>query len=506
MLLKFGADPNAEPINGRSPFAEAVVQGRSYAFQLLVRSGACAQGVQLCKYASNAVEASVTKFLDHLPSFTWWDQDLPVEKLLKTRCRELKAELEGEAEEGIQVEEKRRKVGLLENLQIAAPLLAEDEELEVLASYDFFLRQLGCAPESSQLVHKQPAIAGHFLSFPIVKELGLGGDDGKACSMALSAKYLATGSTDSKGNKVQVYDLEVFHIVKELEEANGEVSSIIFSDRYLATVSEDKKVRVYDWKDFRMVKEMGEDEESVKLIALSDKYIATGSHEGKVRVYDLKDFCMVKELLGNVDFRAELDAGEFITIMFSNKYLLIATSYNVWAYDQEDFQCLKAMTGSCVAISDQYLATGAGSTVLVYELQDLHEVKEVKELSTKSYVLSIACSDKYLATVNKDQKVRLYDLRDFALIKVLIEDFVYYRNPIRPLLAFSDKYLAVATGSKKVSLYDLHSETDDHLSMSKSSLDTLQSWEKVRRQPEDWQRRSFFEKIWREIHGEPREY
>ena len=252
LLLKFGADPSAQH-NGRQHLLEAILQNRSGAAQLLLRFGSSACGVRLSKHLQSSEKKlgvlSRTDLLNHLPCFTWWGQDLPVVQLLKIRCSDLEAQLPGSGGAAAP----RMQIQVLEALQTLVPLLVEDERLEVLASCLCLLRHLQCHPEATYLSAKQPASLIHFTEFRAVQELGEA--TSSVTSVAFSDQWLASGSWD---NKVRIYNLEDFCLVKEPGEATDCVYSVAFSDKWLASGSVDKKVRIYNLEDFCLVKELGE--------------------------------------------------------------------------------------------------------------------------------------------------------------------------------------------------------------------------------------------------------
>ena len=196
LLLKFGADPSGQH-NGRQHLLEAMLQNRMWAFQLLLRSGASARGVQLSKYVQSLEEKlgmlNRADLLNHLPCFTWWGQDLPVEQLLKIRYSDLEAKLRGSG--GAAALRLQTQIQVLEALQILVPLLVEDERLDVLASCVCLLRHLECHPEATHLSTKQPASLIQFKDFGPVQELE---DADRVQSLALSDKWLASGSSDNR--------------------------------------------------------------------------------------------------------------------------------------------------------------------------------------------------------------------------------------------------------------------------------------------------------------------
>ena len=249
LLLKFRADPSAQN-NDRQHLLEAVLQNRTSAVELLLRFGARACGVQLSKHLKSLEKLSRADLLNQLPSFTWWGQDLPVEQLLKIRYSDLKTQL-SESSEDRGALGKRLQIQVLEALMMLIPLLTENETLEVLAGCVLFLQHLQCHPEASHLAAKQPASLLAFKDFHMTTEF----TEARVRSVAFCEKFLATASAD---NKVRIYDLEDFGLVKELGEATGFVFSVAFSEKFLASGSKDNKVRIYDLEDFFLVKELGE--------------------------------------------------------------------------------------------------------------------------------------------------------------------------------------------------------------------------------------------------------
>ena len=223
LLLKFRADPSAQN-NDRQHLLEAVLQNRTSAIQLLLRFGASACGVQLSKYLKSFEKLSCTDLLNQLPSFTWWGQDLPVEQLLKIRCSDLKAQLLESSEGGAVA--KQLRIQVLEALTIFIPLLAENETLEVLGSCVWLLQHLQCNLEANHLATKQPASLIALKDCHMMSEMK-GASTAEVYCIALSEKFLASGSDDSK---VRIYDLDNFSLVKELGEAADSVRSVVFSE------------------------------------------------------------------------------------------------------------------------------------------------------------------------------------------------------------------------------------------------------------------------------------
>ena len=420
-----------------------MLQNRMWAFQLLLRSGASARGVQLSKYLQSSEKKlgmlNRTHLLNHLPCFTWWGQDLPVEQLLKIRCSDLEAQLPGSGGAAAL----RMQIQVLEALQILVPLLVEDERLDVLASCVCLLRHLQCHPEATNLSAKQPASLIHFKDFRPVQELGDATDT--VLSVAFSDKWLASGSRD---NKARIYNLEDFSLVKELAEAARDVNSVAFSDKWLASGSDDKKVRIYLLlEDFSLVKELGDATGSVTSVALSDKWLASGSDDKKVRIYNLEDFCLVKEL-GDA-------TGSVTSVALSDKWLASGSKDNkMRIYNLEDF-CLVKELGEAdnyvysVTFSDKWLASGSGDNKLrIYNLEDFSLVKELGEATDE--VNSVAISDKWLASGSDDNKVRIYNLEDFSLVKELAEATGCVTS-----VALSDNWLASGSQDYMVRIYDV---------------------------------------------------
>ena len=442
LLLKFGADPSGQH-NGRQHLLEAILQNRMWVAQLLLRSGASARGVRLSKHLKLGM-LNCTDLLNHLPCFTWWGQDLPVEQLLKIRHSDLEAQLLGSG--GVAAVRLQTQIQVLEALQMLVPLLFEDERLEVLASCACLLRNLQCHPEATYLSAKQPASLIQFQDFGAVQEL----EEATNCvtSVAFSDKWLASGSKDSK---VRIYDMEDFCLVKELEDATDEVYSVAFSDKWLASGSNDKKVRIYNLEDFSLVKELGDATDTVFSVAFSDKWLASGSADEKVRIYNLEDFSLVKELE---------DATDFVTsVAFSDKWLASGSAdEKVRIYNLEDFCLVKELEDATdsvwsVAIYDKWLASGSDDKkVRIYNLEDFSLVKELGDATDS--VWSVAISDKWLASGSRDKKVRIYNLEDFSLVKELGEatDIVWS-------VAFSDKWLASGSSDNKVRIYDVPPDT-----------------------------------------------
>ena len=505
LLLKFGADTSGQH-DGRQHLLEAILQNRMWVAQLLLRSGASARGVRLSKYLQSAEKKlgmlNRTHLLNHLPCFTWWGQDLPVEQLLKIRHSDLEAQLPGSG--GAAALRLRTQIQVLEALQILVPLLLEDERLDVLASCSCLLRHLQCHPEATHLSAKQPASLIQFKDFRAGLELEEATDS--VLSMAFSDKWLASGSEDKK---VRIYNLEDFSLVKELEDSTGFVTSVALSDKWLASGSDDKKVRIYNLEDFSLVKELGDATGFVTSVALRDKWLASGSEDKKVRIYNnLEDFCLVKEL--------EDATGCVTSVAFSDKWLASGSGdKKVRIYNLEDFRLVKELgeasdCGYSVAFSDKWLASGSeDNMVRIYDFQD-HSGKELellrtcfvpiamsdqsvscrrKHMQVQSYdsaeslletlaavvrsrsnhheadkflqkfaigladssgrVLSLALSDKWLASGSEDKNVRIYNLEDFSLVKELGDatGSVYS-------VAFSDKWLASGSEDKKVRIYN----------------------------------------------------
>ena len=396
LLLKFGADPSGQS-NGRQHLLEAILQNRMWVAQLLLRFGASARGVRLSKYLQSAEKKlgmlNRTDLLNHLPCFTWWGQDLPVEQLLKIRCSDLEAQLPGTG--GAAALRLRTQIQVLEALQILVPLLVEDERLDVLASCVCLLRNVQCHPEATHLSAKQPASLIHFKDFRPVQELGDATDT--VFSLAFSDKWLASGSEDKK---VRIYNLEDFSLVKELEDATDAVTSVAFSDKWLASGSGDK-VRIYNLEDFCLVKELAEATSDVRAVAFSDKWLASGSDDKKVRIYNLEDFSLVKELGDATD------------------------------------------SVRSVAFSDKWLASGSQDRkVRIYDMEDFSLVKELGDATDS--VNSVALSDKWLASASRDKKVRIYDLEIFWLVTELAEASDIFS------IVFRDKLFATSTGNKVV--------------------------------------------------------
>ena len=71
----------------------------------------------------------------------------------------------------------------------------------------------------------------------------------------------------SRASLIQFQD---FGAVQELEEAADPVQSLALSDKWLASGSDDNKVRIYDLEDFSLVKELGDATDSVRSVAFSD--------------------------------------------------------------------------------------------------------------------------------------------------------------------------------------------------------------------------------------------
>ena len=440
LLLKFRANPNTEPINERSLLSEALLQNRSLAAELLLRFGARALGVQLSRYVDlekPEAKLSIRYFLKYLPAFAWWGHVLPVDGLLMARCSELKAEVENL--EGSEVEEKQRWIQCMEALQIAVPLLVEDEKPEVLASSVLLLRQLGCYPEISQLVRKQPEVLSHFQGFQVDKELDVPDGELFGCA-AFSSKYLAVGIED-----VRIYDIQDFRIVKRLTEAAGPVDSVALSDKYLAAGSRDKKVRIYDVQDFHMVQEIADASEQIWCVAFSDKYLATGSGDCKARIYDAQHFHMVQELADAT--------GSVLSVTFSNKYFATGSGdKKVRIYDLETFCVVEELTEAykvfAVAFSNNYLVT-ASLNVRVYDLKDFRLIKELAEF--RDGFRKVALTDKYLAVGSWRASARIYDLENFYLVKELVQT----RGPI----AFSGNYLVTGSKNNAVLIYDVREDS-----------------------------------------------
>ena len=439
LLLKFGADPSAQN-NDRQHLLEAVLQNRTSAIQLLLHFGASACGVRLSKYLRSFEKLSCTNLLNQLPSFTWWDQDLPLEQLLKIRCSDLKAQL-SESSEGGGAVAKQLQIQVLEALTIFIPLLAENETLEVLGSCVWLLQHLQCNLEANHLAAMQRASLIALKDCHMMSEIK-GATHSFVLSVALSEKFLASGNEDSK---VRIYDLDNFCLVKELGEAADSVRSVVFSEKTLASGSKDKKVRIYDLDNFSLVKELGEASAEVYSLAFSEKFLASGSADKKVRIYDLDNFSLVKELGEATDCVR--------SVVFSLKFLASGSEdEKVRIYDLDTF-CLVKELGEAtaevfsVAVSEMFLASGsADNKVRIYVLDNFSLVKELGEATKEVY--TVAFSEKFLTSGSEDNKVRIYDLDNFCLVKELGEATADVNT-----VAFSEKFLASGSDDKKVRIY-----------------------------------------------------
>ncbi len=390
LLLKFRADPSAQN-NDRQHLLEAVLQNRTSAVELLLRFGASACGVQLSKHLKSLEKLSRADLLNQLPSFTWWGQDLPVEQLLKIRYSDLKTQL-SESSEDRGALGKRLRIQVLEALMMLIPLLTENETLEVLAGCVLFLQHLQCHPEASHLAAKQPASLLAFKDFHMTTEF----TEARVRSVAFCEKFLATASAD---NKVRIYDLEDFGLVKELGEATDTVRSVAFSEKFLASGSADKKVRIYDLDHSPCEKELVQTDLQVNDSAKSLLGILAAPVQSRSKHYDAEQFLR--------KFTIELaEATEQLPPIFS------------------------------VALSENFLASGSrDNKVRIYDLEDFCLVKELGEATNT--VFSVAFSEKILASGSDDKKVRIYDLEDFGLVKELGEATGDVRT-----VAFSKKFLA----------------------------------------------------------------
>ena len=407
-LLDFQANPNADPLNGRSPLGEAIFQNRCRCVQLLIQFGALPLGFPASRLSHYVPEALLTaqcqptilhEILSKLPIFAWWHESIPVSKLLNIR---LEACDSGD----------RNSHSRLQALHEFAATLLLDATPELQISFLCVLQvvlQTGLSPESIQVLQRSPVVrkvVDDLNEVHVVKELA-GAEAEKVFSVAFSETHLASGSADEK---VRVYDSEKFELVKVLDDAGGKVFSVAFAETHLASGSADAKVRIYDSEKFELVKVLDDAGDWVRSVAFSGTHLASGSDDKKVRIYDSEKFELVKVLD---------DAGDFVrSVAFSGTHLASGSDdQKVRIYDSEKFELVKVLDDAgkavfSVAFSETYLASGsADAKVRIYDSCEFEPIK-VLDVAGQS-VVSLAFSEIYLASGSDDEKVRLYDLRDF---------------------------------------------------------------------------------------------
>ncbi len=123
------------------------------------------------------------------------------------------------------------------------------------------------------------------------------------------------------------YSVNKCTLIKSIEAHDYSITSLIKTDKYIISASNDETIKLWSLDNFDMVYTFNHNDD-VLCINYNDNYLVSGDFQGVVKVWNLETFKLIKEI----------NVNEYIvSVAISNKLIALSTSKSkLYIYD---FEC-----------------------------------------------------------------------------------------------------------------------------------------------------------------------
>jgi len=230
-------------------------------------------------------------------------------------------------------------------------------------------------------------------------------------------------------NAIKVWDFKEGIITEVLEKHNGNINSLSITNdgKYLLTGGTSQAVKLWDLNSLKAVHTFNDYSEFTGKVSWNGKFAAMHNLD-RLDVWELEQ----RKLIYNLELSETTSNIEEVHFSYDNQYLFIGMinsdgNKSVSQFDLEHFYIVRQFQipkggyylGFNVSPDGKYIAANSNKILYLWNVQDGSLIHQVENENISSIAMSFSNDSRYLATWTWDMLIKIWDIKNFSLIKTL---------------------------------------------------------------------------------------